>query len=46
MKCPACKKDVVPLRCGATIGATQLKACPECGVVFVELNRQNNEATS
>ena len=35
MNCPVCKKNVIPLRIGATIGATQLRACPECGVVFI-----------
>ncbi len=37
MKCPNCKKYIIPLKIGATIGAAQLKACPECGVVFIEV---------
>lgn len=37
MKCLACKKYILPLKLGATIGGTQLRACPECGVVFIEL---------
>lgn len=34
MKCPVCKKEVTPVRLGATIGATQLKGCPNCGIVI------------
>ena len=38
MKCPVCKKFVTPKRIGigATIGAGQFTACPNCGVVFCE----------
>lgn len=36
MKCPVCKKHVLLKRIGATIGAGQLTACPNCGVVFCE----------
>jgi hypothetical protein len=36
IKCPVCHKYIVPLRLGATIGAAQLKACPECGVVLID----------
>lgn len=38
MKCPNCEKHITPLRLGATIGATQLKGCPECGIVFIEVS--------
>lgn len=36
MKCPVCKKNVIPVRIGATVGGGQLTACPECGVVFCD----------
>jgi len=36
MKCPNCKKIIIPLRLGATIGATQLLGCPLCRVVFID----------
>lgn len=36
MKCPACKKIILPVKIGVTIGAGQLSACPKCGVVICE----------
>ena len=36
MECPVCKKSVTSIRIGATIGAGQLTACPNCGVVICE----------
>jgi uncharacterized Zn finger protein len=36
MKCPVCKQWVITKRIGATIGAGQLTACPNCGTVFCE----------
>ena len=42
-KCPVCKKYVLPVRVGATIGARQLTACPKCGVVFCEAAKEGNQ---
>jgi DNA-directed RNA polymerase subunit RPC12/RpoP len=34
-RCPVCKKEVVFEYIGATIGAGQLYACPDCDVVII-----------
>ena len=45
MKCPVCKKWIVPKRIGATIGAGQLTACPKCGVVFCDQAKEEKDGS-
>lgn len=37
MKCPNCKKDMLPVWVGQTEKGIELIACSRCGVVFVEV---------